>query len=76
MVARRGPGLDPAADLGGDPVSLLRPEAKASRRTGAGAVLTRWARSRLLTPARTSSLSGSLNRISRWAASRIGASDR
>ena len=34
------------------------------------------ARSRLTMPARTSSRSGSLNRMSRWAASRIGASDR
>ena len=52
------------------------PDAKASRRTGAGRGLTRWARNRLLTPARTSRRSGSLKRMSRWEASRIGASDR
>ena len=37
VVARRGAGRDAAADLGDDPVGLVRcPVAKASSRTGAG----------------------------------------
>ena len=66
VVARRGAALDPPADLGGDPVGLLRAgredlEADRRRRRRRRAA----ARSRLTIPARTSSRSGSLNRMSR-----------
>ena len=68
------PAGDPPTDLGGDPVRLVRPrreDLEPDRRRGDAA--RRVARSRLTIPVRTSRRSGSLNRISRYAASRMGA---